>query len=79
LLPTQVASGIFKGNYQDLQSKHLSVKVFNEIHKNPVKSDVYKNGSVRRRARIQSWASAVAIGGASHCITLHHRDDPLNT
>jgi alcohol dehydrogenase class IV len=37
----QVAQlGFFKEIIRDLQSKHLSVKVFSEIHKNPVKSDV---------------------------------------
>ena len=34
--------GFFKEISGDLQRKNLSVEVFNDIHKNPVKSDVYK-------------------------------------
>ena len=34
--------GFFKEILQDLQLKNISTEVFNDIHKNPVKSDVYK-------------------------------------
>jgi alcohol dehydrogenase class IV len=34
--------GFFKEILQDLQRKNISTEVFNDIHKNPVKSDVYK-------------------------------------
>jgi len=36
--------GFFKEIVSDLTSKGISVEVFSDIHKNPVKSDVYKGG-----------------------------------
>src|SRR5258705_611734 len=40
--PTVAQLGFFKNIVSDLQKKNLSVEVFHDIHKNPVKSDVYK-------------------------------------
>lgn len=76
----QVAQlGFFKAIIQDLQNKHLSVKVFSDIHKNPVKSDVYRGTDLFDE---EQRDSIVGIGGGAaidvaRAITLrvHHRDD----
>ena len=39
---TVIELGFFKEIVGDLQLKNISTEVFNDIHKNPVKSDVYK-------------------------------------
>ena len=36
--------GFFKSIVNDLQNAGFGVEVFSDIHKNPVKSDVYKGG-----------------------------------
>ena len=36
----------FKAIVEDLNKKNISVEVFSDIHKNPVKSDVYKGTEV---------------------------------
>src|SRR5258706_3034083 len=40
--PTVAQLGFFKTIVGDLTKKNLSVEVFHDIHKNPVKTDVYK-------------------------------------
>jgi len=40
--PTIAQLPFFKKIVEDLKSKNISVEVFSDIHKNPVKSDVYK-------------------------------------
>jgi alcohol dehydrogenase class IV len=44
--PTVAQLGFFKTIIEDLRKKNLSVEIFNDIHKNPVKSDVYKGTDV---------------------------------
>ena len=76
----QVAQlGFFKEIIRDLQSKHLSVKVFSEIHKNPVKSDVYKGTDLfdeEQRDSIVGLGGGAAIDVArAIALRVHHRDD----
>src|SRR6185295_5651706 len=40
--PTVAQLGFFKEIVESLKAKGISVEVFSDIHKNPVKSDVYK-------------------------------------
>ena len=42
--------GFFKGLIGDIKKKNISTEVFYDIHKNPVKSDVYK-GAFRFQPR----------------------------
>jgi alcohol dehydrogenase class IV len=44
--PTVSQLGFFKNIIEDLRKKNLAVEVFSDIHKNPVKSDVYKGTDV---------------------------------
>lgn len=44
--PTVASLDFFRKIVESLKSKGLSVEVFNDIHKNPVKSDVYKGADV---------------------------------
>ncbi|AMP98354.1 Alcohol dehydrogenase [Pedobacter cryoconitis] len=69
----------FKAIVNDLQANQLSVEVFSEIHKNPVKSDVYKGTEVWDNT---SRDSIIGIGGGaaldvSRAIVLrvNHRED----
>jgi alcohol dehydrogenase class IV len=44
--PTVAQLGFFKNIVEDLRKKNLAVEIFSDIHKNPVKSDVYKGTDV---------------------------------
>jgi len=69
----------FKTIVGDLQHKNISAEVFQEIHKNPVKSDVYKG--------TDSWDNTnrdciIGIGGGAALdvaraivLRIHHRED----
>lgn len=69
----------FKGIVEDLRRHNISVEVFSAIHKNPVKSDVYKGTEV--------WDSTgrdsiIGIGGGAGLdvaraivLRIHHRED----
>jgi alcohol dehydrogenase class IV len=69
----------FKEIINDLSSKSISVKVFSDIHKNPVKTDVEKGGEVFKQAKCDC---IIGIGGGAamdvaRAIALrinHHRD-----
>src|SRR6516225_9328115 len=58
--PTVALLGFFKKIIDDLKKKNLSVEVFNDIHKNPVKSDVYKGTDVFDQTKRDS---IIGIGG----------------
>lgn len=64
---------------KDLQGRNISVETYYDIHKNPVKSDVYKGAEIFDE---EERDSIIGIGGGAaldvaRAITLriHHRDD----
>jgi alcohol dehydrogenase class IV len=71
--------GFFKDIIKSLEAKGMSVEVFSDIHKNPVKSDVLKGGDVFAGTERDS---IIGIGGGAamdvaRAIVLrihHHRD-----
>ena len=77
--PNVAQLGFFKAIVADLKAKGLSAEVFSEIHKNPVKSDVY-NGT-------EMWDAAksdciIGIGGGAAIdvaraivLRVNHRED----
>lgn len=69
----------FKKIVAALQRKAISVEVFFDLHKNPVKSDVYKGTNVYDAARRDS---IIGIGGGvaldvarAICLRVNHRED----
>ena len=71
--------GFFKNILKDLESRNISVRTFTEIHKNPVKSDVYAGTEIYDAEKRDS---VIGIGGGAaldvaRAITLriHHRED----
>ncbi|MGB8192893.1 MAG: iron-containing alcohol dehydrogenase [Chitinophagaceae bacterium] len=77
--PVVVQLDFFKQVKESLQHKNISVEVFSDIHKNPVKSDVLKGGDAYKS---NDRDSIVGIGGGAamdvaRAIALrinHHRD-----
>src|SRR5687767_282449 len=77
--PTVAQLDFFKSIVTDVKKKNISTEVFSDIHKNPVKSDVYKG--------TEAWDAAgcdciIGIGGGAamdvaRAIVLrsHHRED----
>jgi alcohol dehydrogenase class IV len=77
--PTIAQLPFFKRIVEDLKSKNISVEVFNDIHKNPVKSDVYKGTDVWDATNRDS---IVGIGGGAALdvaraivLRVHHLED----
>ncbi|MBS1505836.1 MAG: iron-containing alcohol dehydrogenase [Bacteroidetes bacterium] len=77
--PTVAQLGFFKAIVADLQKKNLSVEVFHNIHKNPVKSDVYKGTDAFDQTNRDS---IVGIGGGAAIdvaraivLRVNHRED----
>ncbi len=77
--PTIASLPFFKAIVADLQTHNISVEVFNDIHKNPVKSDVYKGGDVWDNT---SRDSIIGIGGGAALdvaraivLRVNHRED----
>lgn len=77
--PTIASLPFFKTIVADLQTHNISVEVFNDIHKNPVKSDVYKGGDVWDNT---SRDSIIGIGGGAALdvaraivLRVNHRED----
>jgi len=77
--PTIASLPFFKAIVNDLQAHHISVEVFNDIHKNPVKSDVYKGGDVWDNT---ARDSIIGIGGGAALdvaraivLRVNHRED----
>lgn len=69
----------FKQIVQDLSSKGISVEVFSDIHKNPVKSDVYKGDEAYYGTHRDS---IIGIGGGAAIdvarailLRINHRED----
>ncbi len=69
----------FKQIVKDLQARDISVNIFHEIHKNPVKSDVYRGTEVFDSL---DRDSVIGIGGGAALdvaraivLRVHHRED----
>jgi alcohol dehydrogenase class IV len=77
--PTVVTLDFFKKIVDDLKQRNLSVEIFHEIHKNPVKSDVYKGTEHYDRTMRNA---VVGIGGGAGIdvaraivLRINHRED----
>jgi alcohol dehydrogenase class IV len=77
--PTVAQLVFFKGIIEDLKRKNISVEVFCDIHKNPVKSDVYKGTDVYDESKRDS---IIGIGGGAALdvaraivLRVNHRED----
>jgi alcohol dehydrogenase class IV len=69
----------FKKVVEDLKQKNIAVEVFCDIHKNPVKSDVYKGSEIYDTTKRNS---IIGIGGGAAldvaraiALRINHRDD----
>jgi len=69
----------FKEIINDLKWKNISIEVFNDIHKNPVKSDVYKGTDVYdatdRNAIIGIGGGAALDVARAIVLRVNHRED----
>lgn len=77
--PTVRELPFFKGIVTDLQNAGISVEVFSDIHKNPVKSDVYKGSEAYDQTQRDS---IIGIGGGAGLdvarailLRINHRED----
>jgi alcohol dehydrogenase class IV len=77
--PTVAQLGFFKEIIIDLQKKNISAEVFHDIHKNPVKSDVYKGTDLYDKTNRDA---IVGIGGGAALdvaraivLRVNHRED----
>ena len=77
--PIVAQLGFFKTIVSDLKKKNIDVEVFGEIHKNPVKSDVYKGTDVYDQTKRDS---IIGIGGGAALdvaraivLRVNHRED----
>src|SRR5258705_6980806 len=77
--PTVAQLDFFKEIVGDLKKKNVSVEVFHDIHKNPVKSDVYKGTDAFDKTKRDC---IVGIGGGaaldvarSMVLRVNHRED----
>ena len=77
--PVVAQLDFFKIIIDDLKSKSLSVEVFHDLHKNPVKSDVYKGTDVydaTKRDSIVGVGGGVALDVARAIVLrVNHRED----
>ncbi|MGZ5134312.1 MAG: iron-containing alcohol dehydrogenase, partial [Flavitalea sp.] len=76
---TVVALGFFKDIISDVQKRKISAEVFHDIHKNPVKSDVYKGTEMYDATKRDS---IIGIGGGAAMdvaraivLRINHRED----
>jgi len=77
--PTVSQLGFFKMIVNDLKKKNISTEIFSDIHKNPVKSDVYKGTEVYDSTKRDS---IIGIGGGAALdvaraivLRVNHRED----
>jgi alcohol dehydrogenase class IV len=77
--PTVAQLGFFRNIIESLNRKKISVIIFNDIHKNPVKSDVYKGTDVYDGTERDS---IIGIGGGAALdvaraivLRVNHRED----
>src|SRR5688572_2982285 len=71
--------GFFKEIIKDLEKKNISIEIFHDIHKNPVKSDVYKGTEIydatNREAIIGIGGGAAIDVARAIVLRVHHRED----
>src|ERR1700733_1032960 len=69
----------FKEIIDDLEKKNISIEIFKDIHKNPVKSDVYKGtdayDATNRDAVIGIGGGAALDVARSIVLRVNHRED----
>ncbi len=69
----------FKEIINDLKKKNISVEIFNDIHKNPVKSDVYKGtdsfDNTQRDSVIGIGGGAALDVARAIVLRINHRED----
>jgi alcohol dehydrogenase class IV len=77
--PTVSQLSFFKEIISDLARQHISVEIFHDIHKNPVKTDVYKGTEIFDAGRSDS---IIGIGGGAAldvaravALRVNHRED----
>ena len=77
--PVVAQLGFFKSIISDLKIKNIGVEVFSDIHKNPVKSDVYKGTDAYDLTKRDS---IIGIGGGAALdvaraivLRVNHRED----
>ena len=77
--PVVAELGFFKVIIEELKKQHIGVEVFSDIHKNPVKSDVYKGTDAYD---ITKRDSVIGIGGGAALdvaraivLRVNHRED----
>jgi len=77
--PTIAQLPFFKNIVADLKAKNISVEVFSDIHKNPVKSDVYKGtdawGSTQRDSIVGIGGGAALDVARAIVLRVNHRED----
>jgi alcohol dehydrogenase class IV len=77
--PTVAQLGFFKKLLAELQQKNISTEVFSDIHKNPVKSDVYKGTDVydatHRDCIIGIGGGAALDVARAILLRVNHRED----
>lgn len=77
--PTVSQLDFFKDILADLEKQSISVEVFHDIHKNPVRSDVYKGTDVydasQRDAIIGIGGGAALDVARAIVLRVHHRED----
>src|SRR6478736_875892 len=77
--PTVAQLGFFKAIINDLKKRNLSVEVFHDIHKNPVKSDVYKGtdgyDNTGRDSIIGIGGGAALDVARAIVLRVNHRED----
>jgi len=69
----------FKAIINDLKKKNISAEIFSDIHKNPVKSDVYKGrevyDSIGRDSVIGIGGGAALDVARAIVLSVNHRED----
>lgn len=77
--PTVAQLGFFREIIEGLKRKGLAVEVFHDIHKNPVKSDVYKGTEVydnlKRDAIVGIGGGAALDVARAIVLRVNHRED----
>lgn len=77
--PTVAQLDFFKSMMEGLKKKNLSVEVFSDIHKNPVKSDVYKGtaqyDNTERNGIVGIGGGAALDVARAIVLRINHRED----